>query len=463
MQRGFSQSQDSSDDSQEGSAKRALGLQAVRRARIHRRRRSRGGSCRTGTVATTAAAAAATAARSGRRCSRGHIGAVVAGDGDDARGAGGAGVEGRRRHRRSDGGGLLERGLRAGDAGRAAARVAALRSRLGGGRVVTGAGAGAGRSSLDGADLSAAADLAGSGRGGRDGGRGRGRRVVAAEVEQGGRAQVGADDAEAGAGRVGGRVLQRVPPDVGGVEERAPDVLPVGLGVLDGGDGLANGVAADGVARLGDPDGLAAAAGLGGLGEGVGEQRAALPDGVGHRVLEVRVGVHAEPVAGVDDGLVGPVVPRGPGVDVADGAALERRPGDGVARLLDVARDGVRLGPDVRPGLDPLRRVAVQVLRPDRDPVHEAAQARPVRRDRRLQRVELVRERRVPARRPEAQQQRRLRLDGGRDRRDRITGCSALLENTQTVSRLVLLKGCWPFRPFLFFFFCLLSHHLGRD
>ena len=234
-----------------------------------------------------------------------------------------------------------------------------------------------------------AAGLAGFGRGGGDGGGGGGGHIVAAQVEQGLGGQLVADDTKAGVRGVGRGVLEGVPPDVVLAEEGAADVLPESLGVLDRGHRLADRLAADGVPGLRDPDGLATA-GLGGLAEGVGKQRVALADGVGHGVLEVRVGVHAQPVDGVDNGLVRAVVPGSPGLDVADLGILERGTGDGVPRLLDVTCDGVRLGTDVRSRLDAHGRVAVEILGADRDAVDEAAELLAVLLDGRLEGRDLV-------------------------------------------------------------------------
>lgn len=75
------------------------------------------------------------------------------------------------------------------------------------------------------------------------------------------------------------------------------------------------------MSSLGDPDGLTTG-GLLGLAESVLEERLGLGDVVGHRVLEVGVGVHTNPVTGINDGLVGSVVPGGPGVNVTNGGLL---------------------------------------------------------------------------------------------------------------------------------------------
>ena len=155
--------------------------------------------------------------------------------------------------------------------------------------------------------------LRGVGRGGRV----RARGGAAGKVVERGGSQGAADDAKAGAWGVGGGVLEGVPPDVGLAEHGAADVVPESLGVLGGGDGLAKGLAADGVAGLGDPDGLPGGGGLG-LTEGVEEELLVVLDAVVEGVLEVGVGVDADPVTGVSDGLVGAVDPSGPGVDVAN-------------------------------------------------------------------------------------------------------------------------------------------------
>ncbi|KAK5270499.1 hypothetical protein LTR16_012787, partial [Cryomyces antarcticus] len=57
------------------------------------------------------------------------------------------------------------------------------------------------------------------------------------------------------------------------------------------------------------------------------------------RVLEIRIGVYADEVTGVDDGLVRAVHPRGPGVDMPDGLAARTRAGDERPDLADVVRN----------------------------------------------------------------------------------------------------------------------------
>lgn len=141
------------------------------------------------------------------------------------------------------------------------------------------------------------------GRGALLGGRGSGAALLASEVVERRAVQVGADDAEGGVRGGGDGVLEGVPPDVVLAYNSASDFLPVGLGVVDGCDGLPGDFAGYGPAGLGDPDFLAAADGVG-LVVGVPVELLAVVDGVVLGALEVGVGVHAEPVDFVSDGGV---------------------------------------------------------------------------------------------------------------------------------------------------------------
>lgn len=84
-------------------------------------------------------------------------------------------------------------------------------------------------------------------------------------------------------------------PDVGVPKHRATNSLPELLCVLDRRDSVSAGLAADGVACLRNPDCLSAGRSLSRAQRGL-EQRFALANGVRHRVLEVGVRVHADPV-----------------------------------------------------------------------------------------------------------------------------------------------------------------------
>ena len=105
-------------------------------------------------------------------------------------------------------------------------------------------------------------------------------------------------------------VLVHVPEDVNLLESLARYASPVGLGVLDTGDSSAVVSTAYRPASLGHPDPLARRDGVDSI-TGSGH---ALPEsgcGVTNRTaLEVRVAIHADKVAGLDDCVVGGVDPN---------------------------------------------------------------------------------------------------------------------------------------------------------
>ena len=117
----------------------------------------------------------------------------------------------------------------------------------------------------------------------------------------------------------------------------ATDVSPVRLGIGDAGIGLVFRGTADRPASLGDPDGFP----LGrtrGVSAGILEEGLAVVNAVGTLILEIRVGVHAQPVNHVVDRTVSRIDPGGPGVNVADGLTRQTSATDGAAHILDGSR-----------------------------------------------------------------------------------------------------------------------------
>lgn len=139
--------------------------------------------------------------------------------------------------------------------------------------------------------------------------------IFATQVVKGFGGQRVADDAEAGIGRVGSSILEGIPPDVGRGEEGAADLFPVSLGVLERRHGLADRLAAYGEPSLRDPDGLAAN-GSGSLCQSLVEKVIVLADVVCVLLFKVRIGILANPVASINDGLVGTIGPGGPSVNL---------------------------------------------------------------------------------------------------------------------------------------------------
>lgn len=388
------QSQDGSHDGSKGSANGA---------RLHASDTAAGGGG--GLRRATGAHGAVARARTG------------AGPRARARARAGASLDGAERGGRGRG---LNGELRARD-GVARARAAGTLGGVGGRR----SGLGSLRAARTGAGAGTRAGSSGRGRGRLAGGR-RQINVLAREVVQRGGGQLVANEAEAGVGGVGRGVLHGVPPHVGLAEHGAADLLPVRLGVLERGDGLAEVLAADGEAGLGDPDGLAADGALGSL-HGSVEQVLAVLNGVVVGVLEVGVGVQADPVASIDGSLVGAVDPRVPGVDVADRGIGQGGVGNDVTDHLDVLGQDVGADTGVLLVEDTSGGDAVQILAADRDTGDQGAERRAVLGDGGLQSVELVVEDVLASRGPETEQEAGLGADGSGDSRDDAASSTALL------------------------------------
>lgn len=100
--------------------------------------------------------------------------------------------------------------------------------------------------------------------------------------------------------------MESVPPNVGFTEERATNVVPVGLSVGSAGDSITLVGTANWPASLGDPD-WSATSDILGDGESILEEVGSSINAVGLGVLEVWVFVNTEPVQVVDDLGVGAV------------------------------------------------------------------------------------------------------------------------------------------------------------
>lgn len=297
-------------------------------------------------------------------------------------------------------------------AGRAPAGLGG--GRLGGRRLVAGGSAG----------------LSGSrGRGSRGGAAAGGSRGVlvalAREIKDGLRVQVAANDTETGIGGLGLGILHGVPPDIGLAEHGAANLLPVVLGILLAGDSGARLLTRDGPAGLSDPDGLAGASVLDLLKSSEVEV-AAVGNLVVLVVLEVGVGVHAEPVKSVNDGLVGAVDVGGPGVDVAEGSILQAGALDGIADLLDVVDNGLGVG--AREAVGVLLAevgVTVKILATNGDTGNETVELAAVLVNCLLEGGDFVLE--AVAGGPETEEKASLCVDGSLDGGDGLVGSAGLL------------------------------------
>ena len=192
-------------------------------------------------------------------------------------------------------------------------------------------------------------------------------------------------------------------------------MIPVGFRVVTAGNGFVDCLAADRETSLGDPDGLAGRRGLGGS-KGIIEQALVVPDRVGHGVLEIGIGIHAEKVAGADEGLVGPVDPRRPCVDVAHRCTGHAGARNHLPHLLDVGHQSIRRGSRV--GLAVCGRSVrdpVQVLAPDGDAGDKPGEILAVLGNGRIEGMKLVGERGVTGRGPETKKQASPGGDGRRN------------------------------------------------
>lgn len=150
-------------------------------------------------------------------------------------------------------------------------------------------------------------------------------------------------------------------------------------------------------------------------------------DRVGHGALEVGVGVEADEVARIDDGLVGAVHPCGPGINVADGNGPQRGARDGAADLVDIRGDRLRASSNTGMVLVANHGVAVEILAADTDTNNATGECVAKLVDGRLDRGDLAVNGRGSGRTPDTQKERGVLGDGGRDGSDRAVGSAALL------------------------------------
>ena len=190
--------------------------------------------------------------------------------------------------------------------------------------------------------------------------------VLAAQVVARATGEVPLENAKAWVRRLDVGVAENVPPDVGRPKVGAANLVPELLSVLGAGHGLVLLRTVDWPASLSDPD-LLVTSGFLGLLEGSIEEVGTIVNTVGLGVLKVGIGVHADPVACVDEGAVGAVGVGGPGVDVTDGGTAQASVLDGITNTADVANKSVGVGAGVLIVLEASGRVAVEILATDRD------------------------------------------------------------------------------------------------
>lgn len=229
-------------------------------------------------------------------------------------------------------------------------------------------------------------------------------------------------------------------------EEGAGNILPVGLRVRHGCHGQILGWARDRPAGLGDPHGLAL-----GCTDGrfvrVEERGVGIRDAVVHRGLEVRVAIHANPVAGGGDGVVAAVDPCGPCVDMANREAGRGGAVDCGPNLLDVAHQRIRLRTRATVILNARGADAVQVLAADTDASNQAGQARAVLVDGAREGGHFVVEIGLAGRSPEGEEQGGLGVDGGGDGAGGCVGGVRLNHRVQTGRRELAIGALQALRP----------------
>lgn len=250
--------------------------------------------------------------------------------------------------------------------------------------------------------------------------------VLAGQIKERCLCQLVADEAEARVGCVGSSILHGVPPRVHIAKKGASNLIPVCLGVLERGDSLADSLATNGKPGFRNPDGLSTDGGLR-RAKGIVEESLVVGDSIGLSLLEVGVGVNADPVSGIDDGLVGSVDPRGPCVDMADGGVGERGAGNGITNLLHVFREGEGVSTRVLLVQETGGRDAVEILAADRDTSDETGEVGAILIDGGLDSLNLIGNNGFAGRGPDAEQKARLGLDSSWDSRDGIVGSSSLL------------------------------------
>ena len=187
------------------------------------------------------------------------------------------------------------------------------------------------------------------------------------------------------------------------LEQRARDILPEDASILRARDSQVLLLSADRPSRFSDPDGLALGMGLGGE-VGIVEGLVGVLDAIGHGSLEVGICVHAEEVGGSDYGTVGVVYEGSPGIDMADGLAVERSIPNSVPGALDVADQNIGLLAYARLVLDSSGRDTVEVFAADGDADDEVGESGAVLLNSSLQSSYLVSERSVILGSPETEE-----------------------------------------------------------
>lgn len=193
--------------------------------------------------------------------------------------------------------------------------------------------------------------------------------TVAREVKERSRRQCATNQTKAGIRSRRGRVLHRVPPNIGAAKQRAANLVPVIFGIGDASDGLAHGFAAKREARFRNPHRLALGCSLGGA-QSVIKKGLAMADVVLLRFLEIRVAIEAEKVRSIHHHLVGAVDPGGPGIDVAYRDTIESCVGNNVTDLLDIMGNRERCRSGVLLVFNAGRRDAIQILAAHRNASH---------------------------------------------------------------------------------------------
>jgi len=187
------------------------------------------------------------------------------------------------------------------------------------------------------------------------------------------------------------------------LEQRARDILPEDASILRARNRQVLLLSADRPSGFSDPDGLALGMGLGSE-VGIIEGLVGVLDAVGHGGLEVRVSVHAEEVGGSDDGTVGVVYEGSPGIDMADGLAVERSIPNSVPGALDVADQNIGLLAHARLVLNPSGGDTVEVFASDRYADDKVSESCAVLLNSSLQSSDLVSERSVILGSPETEE-----------------------------------------------------------
>lgn len=154
---------------------------------------------------------------------------------------------------------------------------------------------------------------------------------------------------------------------------------------------------------------------------GMFRRRGRVGGGVTHGLI-VGIFIEAHEIRVCDDGMVGAIGPDVGGIHMADLDTGGSGALDGRTDLLDVGDNLLRSGACSAIIGNACGADAVQILTADRDAGNQIRKRRPVLRNRRLEGRNLVVELRLAGRRPHAEQQGGLGVDGGLDGADRGAG-----------------------------------------